>query len=75
MARLNNSYSFIAYNAVIFVSQSCTPPVRSPSSSLLPFHLFVLSDQLLNSGNVLLLRIRGAQVLDLSPLVVLGLAL
>jgi hypothetical protein len=40
-----------------------------------PSRLLVLSNQLLNSSNVLLLRIRGGHVLDLSPLVVLGLAL
>jgi hypothetical protein len=81
IAQRNNPYSFIAYDGVRFVSYSCTrfspppPNVRSSSSSSLLLRLLVLSNQLLNSSNVLLLRIRSAQVLDLSPLVVLSLAL
>jgi hypothetical protein len=59
----------------------CSVPIAQAHLSSLPViphdssRLLVLSNQLLNSRNVLLLRIRGAQVLDLSPLVVLGLAL
>jgi hypothetical protein len=59
----------LAYQSVTIIPCCIYYPVSHVS------HLLVLSHKLLDSLNVLLLRIRGAQVLDLGPLVVLRLAL
>lgn len=54
-------------NVVIISFDSSKRPICSA--------LLVLGDQLLDSLNVLLLSLLGLHVLDLGPLVVLGLAL
>lgn len=66
--------SFFRYQAVIIVLPT-SKLQPTPGYLLVVLYLLVLGDKLLDSLDVLLLGVGGAQVLVLLPLVVLGLAL